>query len=46
MKIIAELNENKYQTGIKVSDKEIPEVNIKIDDFHGEWNYKIYSRKS
>jgi len=46
LKIRAELDENEYQTGIKVSDKEMANVNIERDDFHGEWNYKICPRKS
>ncbi len=33
---------NTYQTGVKVSDDEIAKVNIKKNDFHGEWNYIIY----
>ena len=45
LKIRAELDENEYQTGIKVSDKEMADVNIERDDFHGEWNYKICPRK-
>lgn len=32
---------NFYQTGIKVTDKEMKELNIQRDDFHGEWNYTI-----
>jgi len=32
---------NSYQTGIKVTDKEMQALNIKRDDFHGEWNYTI-----
>lgn len=30
-----------YQTGIKVNDEELAEVNIVKNDFHGEWNYII-----
>jgi len=41
LKVRAELDENEYQTGIKVSDKELADVNIERDNFHGEWNYKI-----
>jgi len=37
-----ELDENSYPTGRKVTDKELAAVNIKRDDFHGEWNYSIY----
>ena len=29
------------ESGIKVSDQELEAVNIKRDDFHGEWNYTI-----
>jgi len=36
-----ELDENLYPTGRKVTDKELAAVNIKRDDFHGEWNYSI-----
>nr|QNO50695.1 hypothetical protein HLBKPKBF_00013 [Methanosarcinales archaeon ANME-2c ERB4] len=46
LKIMAELDENEYPTGIKVSDKEMAKVNIERDYFHGEWNYKICPRKS
>jgi len=30
-----------YEKGIVVSDKDLNSVNIKPDDFHGEWNYII-----
>jgi hypothetical protein len=30
-----------YQTGIKISDEEISQLNILRDSFHGEWNYTI-----
>jgi hypothetical protein len=32
---------NTYQTGIKVTDVEMKQLNILRDDFHGEWNYSI-----
>ena len=35
------LDENKYETGIKVSDKELAGINLREAKFHGEWNYKI-----
>jgi transposase len=31
-----------YRKGIEVSDEELSAVNIKPNDFHGEWNYVIY----
>ena len=37
----AELDENTYQTGIKVTDKELSAVNLTRHTFHGEWNYTI-----
>lgn len=37
-----ELDKNKYTKGIKVTDKELKQVNIIRDDFHGEWNYSIH----
>ncbi len=39
----AELDENIYEKGIKVSDEEIQEIKIKRHEFHGEWNYTIMS---
>jgi hypothetical protein len=41
LEIRAQLDENHYQKGIKVSDEEFKKLTIKPDDFHGEWNYKI-----
>jgi predicted RNA-binding protein Jag len=41
LKIKANLDCNKYEKGIKVSDKEMKEVNLKRHQFHGEWNYTI-----
>jgi hypothetical protein len=41
LEIKAKIDENIYQKGIKVSDKELEKVNIRRYKFHGEWNYKI-----
>ena len=41
LKIQAELDENIYQKGRKVSDRELAEVNLVKAEFHGEWNYSI-----
>lgn len=35
------LDENTYQTGIKVSKKEMDALNLVQESFHGEWNYTI-----
>lgn len=39
--INAELDPNRYENGIKVSDEEIATVQLKKHKFHGEWNYSI-----
>jgi Rhodopirellula transposase DDE domain len=44
LRIVAELDPNPYETGIKVSDEQLASVRIKRDQFHGEWNYTITPR--
>ena len=44
LKVHAELNTEAYQSGIKVSDKELALVKIRRDTFHGDWNYEIQPR--
>ena len=39
-----ELDTNAYSKGIKVSDAEMADLNIKGDAFHPEWNYTISPR--
>ena len=46
LKIEAELDENIYEKWIKISDEEFSKVNIKKNDFHGEWNYIILPNNS
>ena len=36
-----ELDKTEYPTGQKVSKKQLAGVNIKKDEFHGDWNYSI-----
>ena len=43
--IRSELDEGRYPTGRKVSDKQLEELSIKRDKFHGEWNYTISPRQ-
>lgn len=35
------LDKNEYQKGVKVTDQEMKEIQLKRHDFHGEWNYTI-----
>jgi hypothetical protein len=41
----ARLDRRRYPTGKKVSKKELRELKIERDDFHGDWNYIIRPRK-
>ena len=41
LEVDCELDENKYQTGITVTEEEIEAINIIRKEFHGEWNYTI-----
>jgi hypothetical protein len=41
LKVDCVLDENKYPTGLKISDEEFAEINLKPDSFHGDWNYII-----
>ena len=44
LKVHAELDENKYPKGIKVSDAQLAAVNLSRHSFHGDWNYTIAPR--
>ena len=35
------LDEQAYEKGIKVTEEEFDSIDIKKDEFHGEWNYII-----
>ena len=41
LSIRAELDENEYPTGVKVSDEELAAVRIRRSRFHGDWNYVV-----
>jgi Rhodopirellula transposase DDE domain len=43
--IRSELDEGRYPTGRKVSDKQMEGLSIERDKFHGEWNYSILPRQ-
>jgi transposase len=44
LRIQAKLDEGQYETGIKVTDKQMKELNLHRASFHGEWNYTIRPR--
>lgn len=41
LKVIARLDDNIYKKGILISKTEMENINIKRNEFHGEWNYII-----
>jgi hypothetical protein len=45
LEIHSELDENAYQTAIKVSNAQLAAVRLKKDRFHGEWNYTILPKE-
>jgi hypothetical protein len=42
--IHAELDDNDYPAGVKVSDAMLADLALERDDFHGEWNYRLNPR--
>ena len=42
----AELDENKYPKGVKVSDAQMAAVNLSRHAFHGDWNYTISPQRN
>jgi hypothetical protein len=45
LKVRAELDDNKYPNGIKVSDAQLAAINLSRHAFHGDWNYTIAPRR-
>ena len=41
LKVRAALDNNRYETGMKISDEQLARVNCVREKFHGEWNYTI-----
>jgi hypothetical protein len=41
LRVQAELDTNCYQTGIRITKKQLDTVNLYPADFHGDWNYSI-----
>jgi len=42
LKATCRLDHRKYPVGRKITDEEFAHVNLKPDEFHGEWNYTIH----
>ncbi len=46
LRIKCQSDPNLYERGKKISDKEIAEIKMNKEDFHGEWNYSIEPESS
>jgi len=42
LKVYSRLDERHYPTNRRISDKQIENVNLEPDSWHGEWNYTIH----
>ena len=42
LSVTCRLDHRKYPVGRKITDDEFAQVNLKPENFHGEWNYTIY----
>jgi hypothetical protein len=42
LKVDCNLDTAQYPIGLKVSDKELAQVKMKREKFHGDWNYTLY----
>lgn len=40
----SELDTGTYPAGVKVSDREVAEIDLRRDKFHGDWNYSLHPR--
>jgi len=45
LKVKCVLDNKNYPRKVQVTDEEMASLNIKRDDFHGEWNYTIYPQQ-
>jgi transposase len=44
LKVHAEIDNRSYPLGTKILDKEMAQIKLRRDKFHGEWNYEILPR--
>ena len=41
LSVISKLDETEYQKGKKITKKQMDQIKLEKDKFHGEWNYTI-----
>jgi hypothetical protein len=42
LKVRSEIDTQSYPPGIKVSDREVAAIDLRRDQFHGDWNYTLH----
>lgn len=45
LRIRAEVDRGNYPTGIKITDEQLNELNLKQAQFHGDWNYAVLPQR-
>ena len=45
LRVRSELDKGRYPAGVKVTDEQMAEINLKRHKFHSDWNYTIRPRK-
>jgi len=45
LRVHAEIDDRQYPTGIKVPDTQMAQVDLRREEFHGDWNYEIMPRR-
>ena len=45
LKVRCVLDTHKYPKGVKLTEEQMLDINLKPDGFHGDWNYRILPRK-
>ena len=45
LRVKSQLDTGTYPKGIKITDKQMAELLLKREDFHGDWNYSILPRR-
>jgi len=40
----SKIDTNIYEPGLKVSDQQMAELQLRREKFHGDWNYKLLPR--
>ncbi len=46
LSVHSELDTASYPRGVKVSDREVAQIDLRCDKFHGDWNYTLHPRRS